>query len=269
MKISKHNYPILDKLYKGNLGVIQMYEVDKLRFPNPHEIGDLFKKFNSKFRSNIDIVSKPFQEAINKNKGKLIDLYVDIIGNKIEDIILDGTFIIGDIAHMIHFKFDKTSDTIMLVYMAFTAKGSLIHYIIDHPDAGGSGFWISKVTELNNDYQFSAYGYNPNLPIDLAKLIIVTDMLKKYASTEIKIIEPKAKLKGKTFIKNESDFKVNYLDSTWFTTTISNNPFAVKGHFRLQPKKVNGEWTKELIFIQEFEKKGYVRRSKINPLNVV
>ena len=97
----------------------------------------------------------------------------------------------------------------------------------------------------------------------MAKLIIITEMLKKYANTEVKIVEPNSKLKGDFYIKNESEFKINYLDSTWFTTTISNNPFSVRGHFRLQPKKVNGEWTKEIIFIQEFEKKGYVRKAKL------
>jgi hypothetical protein len=37
----------------------------------------------------------------------------------------------------------------------------------------------------------------------------------------------------------------------------------VSGHFRLQPKKSNGEWTKELIWIDEFGKTGYTSNAKI------
>jgi hypothetical protein len=31
----------------------------------------------------------------------------------------------------------------------------------------------------------------------------------------------------------------------------------------MQPKKKDGKWTKELIWIDEFEKKGYKREAKI------
>ena len=38
----------------------------------------------------------------------------------------------------------------------------------------------------------------------------------------------------------------------------------VSGHFRLQPKKdENGEWTRELIYIEPYAKKGYHRLAKV------
>jgi len=47
------------------------------------------------------------------------------------------------------------------------------------------------------------------------------------------------------------------LDSKWFTTLVKSDAFHVRGHFRLQPKKKDGEWTKELIWINDFQKEGY------------
>lgn len=87
---------------------------------------------------------------------------------------------------------------------------------------------------------------------------------KKYASVET--IESKAKSKTAQFgckYLNETDLDIEYLDSKWFTTIVNSKGFKVRGFFRLQPKKKNGEWTKELIWIDEFEKKGYNRQAKI------
>ena len=50
------------------------------------------------------------------------------------------------------------------------------------------------------------------------------------------------------------------MDCTWFTTIVRNECFSVRGHFRLQPQKDNtGNWTKELIYINEFQKHGYIK----------
>lgn len=52
------------------------------------------------------------------------------------------------------------------------------------------------------------------------------------------------------------------VDSTWDGDITVLNPFSVRGHFRRQPKKdENGEWYKELIYIDSFMKKGYHRRA--------
>ena len=57
----------------------------------------------------------------------------------------------------------------------------------------------------------------------------------------------------------------NYIqvDSTWNKNIEVNSPFPVSGHFRNQPKKdSNGEWYKELIYIEAFIKNGYHRKAK-------
>ena len=57
---------------------------------------------------------------------------------------------------------------------------------------------------------------------------------------------------------------LNYIqvDATWDKEIDVNNPFPVRGHFTHQPCKVNGEWTRKLIYVEEYMKKGYHRRAK-------
>lgn len=54
------------------------------------------------------------------------------------------------------------------------------------------------------------------------------------------------------------------VDSFYDTSINVINPFSVSGHFRNQPKKnENGEWYKELIYIDSFIKQGYTRKAKM------
>jgi hypothetical protein len=79
---------------------------------------------------------------------------------------------------------------------------------------------------------------------------------------EEKIIKPNEKHRengNKHF--NESKSDIIFLDCKWFTDLIREAPFRVKGHLRWQ---VCGEkkTKRKLIWIDEFEKAGYVRKNK-------
>lgn len=98
----------------------------------------------------------------------------------------------------------------------------------------------------------------------------IADMLilfERYAKIETRIIQPKTKARieqSQLFAThNDTRLKVNIRDSRYFTTAIRNEDFLVRSHLRLQPKKVNGEWTRELIFIDSFVKHGYHRVATI------
>ena len=62
----------------------------------------------------------------------------------------------------------------------------------------------------------------------------------------------------------EFDMPATYIDCSWFREIVRREGFMVRGHFRLQPYKKNGEWTKKLIYIEPFQKHGYTRRAKID-----
>ncbi len=91
-------------------------------------------------------------------------------------------------------------------------------------------------------------------------------LFKKYAKTETIHIKPKEKIKDprtKEKHLNESNIPINILDCTWFTNIVRNEPFGVRGHFRLQPKKdTEGKWIKEMIYIKPFIKTGYNIKAK-------
>ncbi len=80
----------------------------------------------------------------------------------------------------------------------------------------------------------------------------------------VEFLEPgrsnnKPRSQGK--VLNNSDIQVTVVDSKWNSIVIRDEAFLVRGHFRLQPHGPKLERVK-LIYIEEFEKKGYHRGVK-------
>lgn len=108
---------------------------------------------------------------------------------------------------------------------------------------------------------------------DAANLLIMYLAVKKYAKVEtvvvpsntIKIVEDTIQgYKHKEKIKNDSGQKVIVMDSRWFVKIINDNDIFVRGFSRLQNKKnEEGDWYKELIFVNSFIRHGYHRNAKI------
>lgn len=67
-----------------------------------------------------------------------------------------------------------------------------------------------------------------------------------------------------TFMRKRGFKPLNYIqvDTTWDMNIDVNTPFPVRGHLVHQPCKVNGEWTRKIIYVEQFMKKGYHRRAK-------
>lgn len=93
-------------------------------------------------------------------------------------------------------------------------------------------------------------------------------MFERYARTETRYVPPKTRTrvdpKSLSTSYNETRLKIHIRDSRYFTNIIREEGFTVSSHLRLQPKKVNGEWTHELIVIKEYEKHGYHRQATIS-----
>lgn len=86
----------------------------------------------------------------------------------------------------------------------------------------------------------------------------------EFAECETKIVNlenRRAKLNGEKFI-SDIDSDIEIVDSNWFTTLIRSEGFKVNGHFRLQPYGT-GRLKRKMIWISDFEKQGYTKRSKI------
>lgn len=65
-------------------------------------------------------------------------------------------------------------------------------------------------------------------------------------------------------IINQTGQEVIVMDSKWFRKIVNDNDIYVRGFWRMQNKKNDeGEWYKELIFVDPFVRHGYHRNAKI------
>lgn len=105
------------------------------------------------------------------------------------------------------------------------------------------------------------------------KFIAVYLAVKKYVKVETVIIPQGtySAIEGtpleyveKKKVVNQTGQEVVVMDSKWFKKIINDNDIPVRGFFRMQNKKnADGEWRKELIFVNPFIRHGYHRNAKI------
>jgi hypothetical protein len=255
MKINYNNYPILEKLNKGSLGTIPLFEEDSVVLvPHMPLLTTIWKAHVLEFRDSINYISKPFSSASEAARPKLLGLLNDILAEDICDLTIKGTYIYGDYVYMIDYSVKKGVETQELIFYMFSKEGTPLACLIDSAKHNiyllryvSSVFNIEKSESGANEWLFHKTTY-----------ILIDCMFKQYAQVETKIIKGNSKQKiGKEKYLNETKLDITYLDSKWFTTLVKSNRFKVRGHFRLQPKKQNGNWTRELIWIDDFEKSGY------------
>lgn len=253
MKLSYNNYPILEKLHNGSLGKLFILEIDKDNFIK--YLSDSFiktwKYYAPRFSQEINYVSEPFEKAVAKSADSLLKLHEDNLSENFDDIDISGTYILGDEVYMIDYHAKKDKNHVDVVFYVFHKKGYPLCYMVHGPE--NYVIWMSQHAKLENNKELierAAYS--------LFTTIVSINMFKKYAKVEEKHLEPISRQLGIgcKYI-NDTKLKVTHLDCKWFTTLIKSDSFNVRGHFRLQPKKVNGKWTRDLIWINEFEKKGY------------
>ncbi len=86
-------------------------------------------------------------------------------------------------------------------------------------------------------------------------------LMKKYSDIEtIMVAKDTIRAIGNARVANRMPFPIFRLDSSYFKTIIRTEGFLVRSHWRLQPCGV-GRKKRKLIFINSFQKHGYVRRA--------
>jgi len=255
MKISYNNYPAIKYLKNGSLTGIQFFEDDlealKLIYSN---FKQSFKENSSFFLSEINVIQESFAEEAYKSYSKLYNIYFDMMDEDY-DFTFYGTYILKDAVHMIKHETKRGNPYLIAEYFIFNKMG--IPMVFMSLKENKYTYWMSKLMKIRKD-EVKKFIDNQFF------LITIFKMFKSFASVEIKLLKPKQKLKEISCkYMNETDFEVTFLDSKWFTTLVKSSGFTVHGHFRLQPKKKDGVWTKEIIWIDEFQKTGYTAPAKI------
>lgn len=263
MKVNYRTHAILEKLEKESLGIIRILEQDGYFFRNldgGKTLNESFKR-NCQYFKEIVYISPAFLDASISAFPKLAELYKDIAINDIADLSVNGTFIVGELVFFITHKIKKGLDFQETCFFIFDKSGTpLAFYEAGIGDREGFFGWISncysnKIECEDDTEQF--FGQK------IMSLVLIS-MFRSYASVETKYVAPKSKINYEGKCRNDTNLGITYLTSKWFTNLVRSEGFKVRGHFRLQPKKNNdGEWTKELIWIDSFEKSGYTSKAQI------
>jgi hypothetical protein len=254
MKISYRTHPILKLLRDTN--PVQGFVIGeeetplfKSRLKGQEEfVFSLFDSFKSTFLGNVRYITDSFFEAAILAEGKMLS--AELIDEFMETEI-GGTYLLSKKRA---FSFYNNSEFITLFCFS---DDILVGVIVTSQDVDNDIIYASSdFTRL--------YGSMLDAIATFSKAVIVISNFIKYAPVETKNLPAGQKVKGiDCKYINETSDDITITDCTWFTNLVKSDGFKVRGHFRLQPKKKDGEWTKELIWIKDFEKSGYTRQAGI------
>lgn len=219
--------------------------------------GAILKQWNRmqpEFSANIEILSRNFFLALTKSYeafGK-VELFKEIEG------VFSGTFILPD-GNALCYHFEMRNPFLSEDgTLCYSSNGSLIHF-------GPDGNSLAHVL-MEKDAYSAKNGLierNDQEVTGLVDMVIVIHLFKKFAEVQVSDAKtrpakaPEYRPEVKTALHG-----VTYLDASWYTTVIHEGDFTVRGHFRLQPCGP-GKKDRKLIFVNEFQKHGYVRKARI------
>lgn len=242
MKISYRTHPVLGMINGQGGGVMigsDSNEISSIQLT----LQSIFKEYKGHFTENIISISESFYEATMKAGSKMIDneLYKDI-GDNLSGVVLFGK-------NTVVYKANRT-----VVNGVGAWELNIAEFYTDHKDV--------KLVSLNwgrIKYTIHPTDKSPDAAAKSVWTFVQSIlMFKKFAQVETKYMPCLQCIKGiDCKYVNETDSNITYLTSAWFTNLVKSDAFNVRGHFRLQPKKKVGEWTKELIWISDFVKDGY------------
>lgn len=256
MMISYRSHPIIG-LINGNSHFVQLNSGigDKHKTIIMHGLNYIFNNLKDKLNQNTLIVTKPFLDASLLCNDKMIksELYKEI-GDDLSGVLIFGKSSIIYDAKRITTNGSKAWRLNIVEFFSgdvlrtFCWESSIRYVDKSIVDIGGCSIGDTPEESAKALWSF-------------VQMIL---MFKKFAQVELKELSPGQKVKDiNCNYKNDTKINVQILDSAWFTNLVKSDGFNVRGHFRLQPCKKNGEWTKELIWINEFGKSGYSRKAGI------
>lgn len=222
-------------------------------------VQDTFKTVAPLFKTKIRYVALSFFEAYEKAKHKLVSVFEK------EEFSDSGTLIVRN---------GSSTNTTFYSFRTFINDGvwgfNLIYYVFNKHTSNPMNNLDVLIVESEKSTKTFIYDnlYKAGATSERFVAFIISFILfLKYVEVETKFVEAGRKVHhaGEKY-KNDTNQKVEIIDSLWFTTVIRSAGFMVGdetgGFFRLQPYgKGNSE--RRLVWIQPYEKHGYTRRAKI------
>lgn len=216
---------------------------------------DLASKDSEFFRQKIRFLTLPFLEAFKKGKSKLVDVFAK------EEIEETGVFLTQSSSFTnTYFYYLKTwveNDEWQVDYclLVFTKSSQA--------ELPGLDCCIFNTRNAQKTFIYKGWEDGGMDAVHWMAWLVCLPVFLKYCPLETKIINGGRRDHhvGQKYV-NETNYPIEILDSTWFTTIIRSEGFRVGGHFRMQPYGP-GLSLKKLIWIDPFDKQGYTRTAKI------
>jgi hypothetical protein len=176
------------------------------------------------------------------------------------------------------FEYVKTNEGVVITLNQLVGKSNILVRTIQYFSFSNNETKVIQETngingideklklQLDNFY-LNLFGNNyfTNTITDMIEFILKPIIFIELSGKNVKFIDIKSKSEyGNIFkplhIKNQTKVDVVYVNSLWNVGSIGLGEFKVRGHFRLQPCGI-GRGQIKLIFINEFVKTHYIRRS--------
>lgn len=213
--------------------------------------------FSDNFSNNVQYITKPFYEAFVKSERKLKEVVLKTEVDESGTLIFQWPNHTQTMFYKIKSGGDGTATPIEAFIVMFTKTPKNDSFGLDlavYLDKEGKEFMELVWKGFEEQGRDMAWW--------IAHLMLLKTFMK-YVEVESKVVNAKRKDHhvGVKYV-NETDIKVEVLDSTYFTTISRTEGFGVNGHFRFQPY---GEGMKQrrLQWISAFQKHGYTRTAKI------
>jgi hypothetical protein len=222
-------------------------------------------------RSSIKIMyfTKPFKEAVEAASSKLF------CGNVWSDV-KECNYLILDREYSTFVSFDVVGNTpsgrIVIYFCNIFIVHLRFHILGVHPEGIGIKLGHSDMFHTNQINSNAAIevadGLSSNDAIDmLIKEALAEVLFIQFAEVVTKTIFPKSKrFNIRCDYRNDTKREILVMDSPYFTNIVKSEGFKVSGHWRIQPFKEGGIWSKKIIWISDFHKNGYTRNAGITKI---
>lgn len=266
MKFTQIDHPLLQYFKTGKMPPFRIILPTGVDAKNPlakaytDAFGAEVLKNPQRFSRRVEYVTKPFEAAVHSAALQISKLINDETAMEILQGLGSGALLIQDTVMAYQFgTIDKSEAQWKQPFVVYYGDKQRLHnYISGYIPSGEPEVKLVITSPRLEDQAFN------DAAITAVSYIIVVQLFKAYTEIDTKVIQKGEKKKyGSVTYKNQINLPIQILDSHYFTNIIVEGGFTVTGHWRWQPVG-EGRNGRTLIWIKEYEKKGYKRKAKKN-----
>ena len=253
MRFNSKSYPILESLERGDAMNMPIDAYYTTHIKDPQTILTIASAAVETYKTckaNKFFMTKTFKTAIEKSAPKIVSDQKHIEHKK------NDAAVFFDEQGLMCFIANPIDGITKFICFGFS-KTALISMCVITPNGQSYGHWPVKDEKTGLVYN------DKDGMIAWGHAMMVAAYFFRNCEIDTVLVKPNQKVRyqGEKHL-NETREPITILDCKWFTEMIRDIPFGVKGHFRWQPHGPQHS-KRKLIWIAEFEKKGYHRKAGV------